>query len=110
VLIIRRSKLYYTAFGIITPTGARPVNGTGTCRCDCYKTICTLSWLITKTSTICFVYYPLNKVKKSIGCYTVKNSFGDHIFVLIKLQLCQWKGLWSFQIHLMTVKEDHKEV
>jgi len=32
------------------------------------------------------------------------------IFVIINLQLCQWKGLWSFQIHLITVKEDHKEV
>jgi len=26
VLIIRRSKLYYTASGIITPTGGRPVH------------------------------------------------------------------------------------
>ena len=26
VLIIRRSKLYYTASGIITPIGGRPVN------------------------------------------------------------------------------------
>ena len=26
VLIIRRSKLYYTAFGIITPVGGRPVH------------------------------------------------------------------------------------
>jgi len=27
VLIIRRSKLYYTASGIITPVGGRPVHG-----------------------------------------------------------------------------------
>jgi len=39
VLIIRRSKLYYTAYGIITPIGGRPVHrlredGTATYRCD----------------------------------------------------------------------------
>ena len=39
VLIVRRSKLYYTASGIITPVGFRPVlsqsvHGTATCRCD----------------------------------------------------------------------------
>ena len=46
VLIIRRSKLYYTASGIITPVGGRPVNSaqctvlsqpvhrTATYRCD----------------------------------------------------------------------------
>jgi len=27
VLIIRTSKLYYTAFGIVTPVGGRPVHG-----------------------------------------------------------------------------------
>jgi len=34
VLIVRRSKLYYTASGIITPVGGRPVHGTATYRCD----------------------------------------------------------------------------
>ena len=38
VLIIRRSKLYYTASSIIIPTGGRPVHtpvhGTATYRCD----------------------------------------------------------------------------
>jgi len=39
VLIIRRSKLYYTASGIITPVGGRPVHrlredGAATYRCD----------------------------------------------------------------------------
>jgi len=42
VLIIRRSKLYYTASGIITPVGGRPVHrlgedsahGMATYRCD----------------------------------------------------------------------------
>jgi len=34
VLIIRRSKVYYTASGIITPTGGRPVQGTATYMCD----------------------------------------------------------------------------
>ena len=34
MLIIRRSKLYYTASGIITPVGGRPVHGTATYRCD----------------------------------------------------------------------------
>jgi len=29
VFIIRRSILYYTASGIITPVGGRPVQGTG---------------------------------------------------------------------------------
>ena len=30
VLIVRRSKLYYTASGIITPVGGRPAHGTAT--------------------------------------------------------------------------------
>ena len=34
VLIARRSKLYYTASGIITPTGGSPVHRTATYRCD----------------------------------------------------------------------------
>ena len=34
VLIIRRSKLYYTASGIITPVGGLPVHGTATYKCD----------------------------------------------------------------------------
>ena len=37
VLIVRRSKLYYTASGIITHIGGRggrPVHGTATYRCD----------------------------------------------------------------------------
>jgi len=34
VLIISKSKLYYTASGIITPVGGRPVHGTATYRCD----------------------------------------------------------------------------
>ena len=34
VLIIRRSKLYYTASGIIKPIGGRPVHRTATYRCD----------------------------------------------------------------------------
>jgi len=34
VLIIRRSKFYYTASGIITPISGRPVHRTTTYRCD----------------------------------------------------------------------------
>jgi len=34
VLIIRRSKLYYTASGIVTPVGGRPVHRTATYRRD----------------------------------------------------------------------------
>ena len=34
VLIVRRAKLYYTASGIITPIGGRPVHGTATYKCD----------------------------------------------------------------------------
>ena len=34
VLIVRRSKLYYTASGIIKPIGGRPLHGTATYRCD----------------------------------------------------------------------------
>ena len=38
VLIVRRSKLYYTASGIITPIGGHPLHrlrdGTATYRCD----------------------------------------------------------------------------
>ena len=30
VLIVRKSKLYYTASGIVTPVGGRPVHGTAT--------------------------------------------------------------------------------
>jgi len=47
VLIIRRSKLYYTASGSVTPVGGRPVHVL--IEDSYYKTrICTLSWLITK--------------------------------------------------------------
>ena len=34
MLVVRRSKLYYTASGIITPIGDRPVHGTASYRCD----------------------------------------------------------------------------
>ena len=34
VFIVRRSELYYTTSGIITPLGCRPVHGTATYRCD----------------------------------------------------------------------------
>ena len=34
VLIVRRSKLYYTVCGIITRIGGRPVHGTATYSCD----------------------------------------------------------------------------
>ena len=34
VLTVRRSKLFYTASGIITPVGGRPVHQTATYRCD----------------------------------------------------------------------------
>ena len=34
VIIVRRSKLYYTASGIITLIGGRPVDRTATYRCD----------------------------------------------------------------------------
>jgi len=34
VLIIKGSKLHYTASGIITPTGGRLVHGTAACRCE----------------------------------------------------------------------------
>ena len=47
MLIIRRSKFYYTASGSVTPVGDRPVHRL---KEDIYfKTrICALSWLITK--------------------------------------------------------------
>ena len=48
MLIIRRSKLYYTASGIITPLGGRPPAHLGI-KQTYYKTgIWALSWLITK--------------------------------------------------------------
>ena len=34
VIIVRRPKLYYTASGIITPIGGRPVYRTATYKCD----------------------------------------------------------------------------
>ena len=34
VLIVRKPKLYYTASGIMTPIGGRPVHGTATYKCD----------------------------------------------------------------------------
>ena len=34
MLIIRRSKLHYTASGVITPIGSRLVHETATYRCD----------------------------------------------------------------------------
>jgi len=50
VLIIRRSKLYYTASGIITPVGGSPVHRL---KEDCFH--CALSWLITKIILRCTV-------------------------------------------------------
>ena len=44
MLIIRRSKLYYTASGIITPVGGRPVHGLGVLA---QKLYCTASGIIT---------------------------------------------------------------
>ena len=43
--------MYYTASGIITPVGGRPVNRL---REDCSR-ICALSWLITKIILRCTV-------------------------------------------------------
>jgi len=50
VLVIRRSKLYYTASGIVTPVGGRPVHrlskplhGTATYRCD-YTRCCIMQF------------------------------------------------------------------
>ena len=34
VFIIRRSKFYYTASGVTTPIGGRPVHRTATYKCD----------------------------------------------------------------------------
>ena len=44
VLIIRRSKLYYTASGIITPVGGHPVHRLR----EEKQKFCASSWLITK--------------------------------------------------------------
>ena len=41
VLIIRRSKLYYTASGIVTPVGGRPVHGTATYKNHSSLNLCT---------------------------------------------------------------------
>ena len=46
VLIIMRSKLYYTASGIVTPVGGRPVH-------RLREDYCALSWLITKIDRLC---------------------------------------------------------
>jgi len=56
VLIIRRSKLYYTASGIITPVGGRPVHRL---RQD------SLSWLITKIILRCMVSKTLKKMQNA---------------------------------------------
>ena len=40
VLIIRRSKLHYTASGIITPIGGQPVHEMATYRCDDNQRLC----------------------------------------------------------------------
>ena len=45
MLIIRRSKLYYTAFGILTPVGGRPVHRS---REDCSKHVDAYNKLIIK--------------------------------------------------------------
>ena len=37
MLIVRRSKLYYTVSGIITPIGGRPVHGTATYILDSHR-------------------------------------------------------------------------
>ena len=39
VLIIMRSKLYYTASGVITPAGGRPVHGTATYRVSWFRVL-----------------------------------------------------------------------
>ena len=46
MLIIMGSKLYYTASGIITPVGGRPVNSARNMYCNII--FCVLSWLIAK--------------------------------------------------------------
>ena len=55
VQIIRRSKLYYTASGIITPIGGRPVHKTK---------FCASSWLINKVNILkCLV----SKTSETMG-------------------------------------------
>ena len=44
VLIVRRSKLYYTASGVTTPIGGRPVHGTATYMCEDARG-CTIQFL-----------------------------------------------------------------
>ena len=53
VLIVRRSKLYYTASGIVTPVGGRPVHRL---REDCTKSSFIISLLYAST---CFEHYVL---------------------------------------------------
>ena len=64
VLIIRRSKLYYTASGIVKPVGGRPVHRTATCR------IYTLMWSTTKIIQKCTV----SKTLKTFSCVTLSPS------------------------------------
>ena len=60
VLIVRRSKLYYTASGVITPIGGRPVHGTAS------------SWLITKINILrCTV----SKTSKNVFEYIYRCLF-----------------------------------
>ena len=67
VLIIRKSKLYYTASGIITPVGGLPVQRLREDLC-----ICALNWLITKTTKLSLLAF-------AIGAqYGVRENNGIH--------------------------------
>ena len=56
VLIIRRSKLHYTASGIVTPIGGRLVHETATYRCWLNTVISILRCAVNKTSKFLRLY------------------------------------------------------
>ena len=79
VLIVRRSKLYYTASGIITPTGGRPVHGTATYR-----------------------YYEESSNNNNDNNNNNNNNYNHHHHVPEGLGMfpVSWSLRWSWSLHL----------
>jgi len=75
VLIIRRSKLYYTASGIITPIGGHPVQRLREEKQKFYAS----SWLITKINTYTEMHCQQN-IKGKQNFYTISG----HINIMVE--------------------------
>ena len=82
VLIIRRSKLHYTASGIITPVGGRPA----TYRCD--DTVRMVHGTIRTVHSSSQDHHPSkNSVHKTICCNSTSNTPDDGRMYLKHVEL-----------------------